>query len=166
VIAHLNRAYPQARELLQKDQGLVYAFNARAKALTIKTVYEDLRRHLAAMGFSSIDQVLDRYDQEELKIYQYLAGKDGLIRDRALLAMGLYFWNKGNRDEAARLWLKISPAYKTPPLPLIRGKLYDRWSMSLWERIDEILARESLRITHLLNQRAVKFHKWSRRTAG
>lgn len=166
VIAYLSRAYLQAKDLQKNEQGLVYTFNSRAKALAIKTVYEELLKLFAARGFRSIDEVLDRYDKEELKIYQYLAEKDGRVRDRALLAMGLHFWNQGNEDEAAKLWLKISPAYNTPPFPMIRDSLYDRRSMFSRTNIDHLLTRESLRITHILNQRAVKFHKWSRRTAG
>jgi len=166
VIDYLNKAYPLARECLVRNYGLDYAFNSLAKALTIKTVYEDLRKYLAAAGFSSIDEVLDKYNQEELKIYRYLARKGGEVSDRALFALGSLFWKQGDKSEAVKTWKKISLAYKTQPFPVIRGKLYDPRFSIAEEGINVCLDREARHFTYYLNQRAIKFHKWSRRGTG
>ena len=163
VIDYLSKAYPLVTGYLFRNRGPDYAFNSLAKSLTIKTVYEELRKYVAAAGFSSIDEVLDKYQQEELKIYRYLAQKGGEVSDRSLFALGSFFWKHGDKNEAVKSWKKVSPAYKKQPFPVIRGLLYNP-QFSIAERgVDECLEREARLYTSYLYQRAMKFHKWSRR---
>jgi len=77
VIEYLNDAYPPAKTYLLQNYGPDYAFNSLAKALTVKTVYEELKKYVAAAGFRSIDEVLAKYRQEELKITDIWPKKEG-----------------------------------------------------------------------------------------
>lgn len=162
-IAYLSKAYPAASVCLQRKYDLDYVFNSQAKALTIKTVYDELKRFLAAAGFSSVDDALYRYTHEIIRIYSYLAEKGGEAGDRARFALGCFLWEQGDKREATRVWEKISLTFKTQPFPRIRGILYNPKFSVIEENVDKILDYESRRYTYYLHQRAIKFHKWLRR---
>lgn len=164
-IEYLDKAYPTAIDYLKRKVNSGQVFNSLAKALTIKAVYEELRKFLASAGFNSLDDILFEYDKHTLKIYRYLAEKGGDIGDRARFALGCFLWEAGNKEEAIKVWKKISITFKTQPFPRIRGILYNPKFKLIEENVNMILDYEARRYTNYLNQRAVKFNKWSRGTS-
>ena len=164
-IEYLDKAYPTAIDFLKRKVNSGQVFNSLAKALTIKAVYEELRKHLASAGFNSLEDILSEYNKEILKIYYFLAEKGGDIGDRARFALGCFLWETGNKEEAIKIWEKISLTFKTQPFPRIRGILYNPKFKLIEEHVNMILDYEAHRYTNYLNQRAVKFNKWSRGTS-
>jgi len=161
-IEYLDKAYPTASDFLKRKVNSGYLFNSLAKALTIKAVYEELRKYLASAGFNSPDDILSEYNKEILKIYRFLSEKGGDIGDRARFALGCFLWETGNKEESIKVWKKISLTFKTQPFPRIRGILYNPKFKLIEENVNMILDYEARCYTNYLNQRAVKFHKWSR----
>ncbi|MBC7361912.1 MAG: hypothetical protein H5U06_06490 [Candidatus Aminicenantes bacterium] len=164
VIGYLNRAYPEASEVYLKKSQLDYVFNSLAKALTIKNVYEKLLESLKRKGFSSIDEALSRYIEQELKIYEQLAERGGKTRARALYAIGLTYWEKGDKERALKTWHQIEE--KDCPASLVRfvRLLKETAADRLFQEIELELNYESSRNSKYLYQRSLTFHKWSRRT--
>lgn len=75
-------------------------FNSQAKALTIKTVYDELKRYLAAAGFSLADEALYRYTREIIRIYRYLIENGGDTGDEPDLLLAV---SSGGREKKRKL---------------------------------------------------------------
>ncbi|MCR4397268.1 MAG: hypothetical protein NUW07_11150, partial [Candidatus Saccharicenans sp.] len=162
-IDYLHQAYLEASVCLERKINVDYVFNSQAKALTIKTVFDELAKFLSASDFSSVEDALSRYTKEIVNIYNYLVEKGGETADRARYALGCLLWERGQKKEAVSVWQKISPAFKVQPFPRIRGILYGPKFNLVEESVNKVLNFEASRYTYLLNERAVRFHKWSRR---
>ncbi|NPV83543.1 MAG: hypothetical protein HPY46_08190 [Candidatus Aminicenantes bacterium] len=162
-IDYLHQSYLEASVCLERKINVDYVFNSKAKALTIKTVFDELTKILSASNFSSVEDALNRYTKEIIKIYDYLVEKGGETADRARYALGCLLWERGQKKEAVSVWQKISPVFKVQPFPRIRGILYGPKFSLVEESVSKVLDFEARRYTYLLNERAVRFHKWSRR---
>lgn len=162
-IDYLHQAYLEASVCLERKINVDNVFNSQAKALTIKTVFDELAKFLSASDFSSVEDALNRYTEEIINIYNYLVEKGGETADRARYALGCLLWEIGQKKEAVSVWQKISPGFKVQPFPRIRGILYGPKFSLVDESVSKILDFEARRYTYLLNERAISFHKWSRR---
>ena len=162
VIEYLRLAYPRANEVYLKNSPLDYLFNSLAKALVVKNVYEKLLESLKPKGFSSIDETIGKYTEQEIKIYEWLAKREGQTRARALYALGQTFWDNGDEEQAIKTWQQIEE--KECPGSLVRfvRLLKETTADRLFQEIE--LNYESSRNSKYLYQRSLTFHKWSRRT--
>jgi hypothetical protein len=166
VIRYLATANPEAKNVLDQKIKSQSLFNPGIKAFVVITVCRDLMGRLAGGGFSSLDEAIALYTQEQFRIYDLLLRFGGDARNRALLAAGCLLWQEGRTDEAIERWRRIDVASKIALAYEIQRALDDPYGFRrspVWS-IDHALSRDSARNTGLLHERAVKFHKWSRRS--
>lgn len=163
VIHKLARTYPQARDIYLKKASLDHVFNSLPKAFVLKQVYEELRESLSRKGFSSLDEALDKYLEAELKIYEDLAGRGGQTRARALYAIGLTYWEKGEKEKAIETWSKIEKPYATYSIKNLLDVIDKTPSARLYDEIELEINYQSAKNTKYLYRRLVQFNKWSRR---
>jgi tetratricopeptide (TPR) repeat protein len=166
IIHYLAAAHPEAKNVLDGQLKKPSLFNPGVKAYVAVTVCRDLLGRLARGGFSSLDEAISLYTEEQLRIYDSLLGFGGETRNRALLAAGCLLWQEGETEEAIKRWRQIDVTSKVPLAYEIRRSLENPWAFrrSPIASIDEDLARDSAKNTGILHQRAVKFRKWSRRS--
>ncbi|MDH4272795.1 MAG: hypothetical protein OEW18_12565, partial [Candidatus Aminicenantes bacterium] len=165
VIRYLAVAHPEAKDVLDRKLKPRSLFNPGVKAFVVITVCRDLLGRLARGGYSSLDEAISRYTQEQFRIYDSLLGFGGETKNRALLAAGCLLWQEGDHDGAIKRWRQIDVTSKIVLARRIQRSLEDPWGFrrSPIRLIDEDLAQDSAKNTAILHERAVKFHKWSRR---
>lgn len=163
IIKNLARAYPQARNIYLKKASLDYVFNSLPKAFVLKQVYEELKESLSRKGFSSLDEALEKYEQAELKIYEDLAGRGRQTRARALYAIGLALWEKGDKDTALETWKKIERPYASLSIKNLLDVINQTPPAKLDEEIEMEINYRSNKNSKYLYRRQVQFDKWSRR---
>jgi hypothetical protein len=163
VIKNLARAYPQARDIYLKKASLDYVFNSLPKAFVLKQVYEDLKESLSRKGYSSLDEALNKYLEAELKIYQELQGRGGRTEVRALYALGLTYWEKGERERAIKTWQEIKGANLPASITAIQQVIEKTPAIKLEEEIEAELNYQSAKNSKFLYRRQVQFDKWARR---
>ena len=163
VIKNLARAYPQAKDIYLKKASLDYVFNSLPKAFVLKQVYEDLKESLSRKGFSSLDEALEKYEEGELKIYEDLAGRGGQTRARALYAIGLALWEKGEKEKALETWRKIERSYASLSIKNLLDIINQTPPAKLDEEIEAEISYQSNRNSKYLYRRLIQFNKWARR---
>ena len=163
VIKNLARVYPQAKDIYLKKASLDYVFNSLPKAFVLKQVYEDLKENLSRKGFSSLDEALEKYEEGELKIYEDLTGKGGQTRARALYAIGLALWEKGEKEKALETWRKIERSYASLSIKNLLDIINQTPPAKLDEEIEAEISYQSNRNSKYLYRRLIQFNKWARR---
>ena len=166
VIRYLASAHPEAKGVLDRKLNKPSLFNPGVKAFVVITVCRDLLGRLARGGYSSIDEAISSYTQEQFRIYDSLLGFGGETKNRALLAAGCLLWQEGGHDEAIKRWRQIDVTSKIALAYEIRRSLDDPWGFRrspVWA-IDDTLAKDSAKNIEILHERAVKYQKWSRRS--
>jgi hypothetical protein len=163
VIQNLSRAYPQAKDIYLKKASLDYVFNSLPKAFVLKQVYEELRESLSRKGYSSLDEALNKYLEAELKIYQELQGRGGRTEVRALYALGLTYWEKGERERAIKTWREIKGVNLPASITAIQQVIEETPAIKLEEEIEAELNYQSAKNSKFLYRRQVQFDKWARR---
>lgn len=163
VINHLERAYPEAREIYLKKFPLSHVHYSMSKAYVLKKMYEELLAELKRLRFASLDEVEKTYLENELAMYRALSERGGQTRARALYAIGLTRWEEGKADLAIRTWQHIDerscPAHIIGLLKIIR----EAPSATIYTYIDNELNYQTARNTKYLYRRQLQFHKWARR---
>jgi hypothetical protein len=141
-----------------------YVHNKDVKAYVLREIYRDLTAELLGRDYPALEPVLQRYRDEQLRIYDLLTGLGGEIKCRALYALGRYHWDEGRTELAMETWKGTDPAFADETLTRIRGAIIERRRpLDAVPRIDEILGRETAGAKSLLLERIAKFHKWDRR---
>lgn len=163
VIKNLATVYPQAKDIYLKKASLDYVFNSLPKAFVLKQVYEDLKENLSRKGFSSLDEALEKYEEGELKIYEDLTGKGGQTRARALYAIGLALWEKGEKEKALETWRKIERSYASLSIKNLLDIINQTPPAKLDEEIEAEISYQSNRNSKYLYRRLIQFNKWARR---
>ncbi|NMC65164.1 MAG: hypothetical protein GYA53_03385 [Acidobacteria bacterium] len=163
VIQNLARAYPQAKDIYVRKASLDYVFNSLPKAFVLKQVYEELRESLSRKGFSSLDEALNKYLEAELKIYQELKGRGGRTGARALYALGLTYWEKGEKERAIKTWREIKGVNLPASIIAIQQVIDETPAIKLDEEIEAELNYQSAKNSRFLYRRQVQFDKWARR---
>jgi len=129
----------------------------------LKQVYEDLKENLSRKGFSSLDEALEKYEEGELKIYEDLTGKGGQTRARALYAIGLALWEKGEKEKALETWRKIERSYASLSIKNLLDIINQTPPAKLDEEIEAEISYQSNRNSKYLYRRLIQFNKWARR---
>ena len=163
VIRNLARAYPQAKDIYVKKASLDYVFNSLPKAFVLKQVYEELKKSLSRKGYSSLDEALNKHLEAELKIYQELEGRGGRTGARALYALGLTYWEKGEKEKAIKTWREIKGVNLPASIIAIQQVIEETPAIKLDEEIEAELNYQSAKNSRFLYRRQMQFDKWARR---
>jgi len=137
--------------------------NKNVKAYVLREVYRDLVAELRSRDYPALEPVLQKYRDEQLRIYDHLKGMGGSVRCRALYALGRLCWDEGRTEEALSVWMETDPAYADETLTSIRNAIAEKRLSNPIRRIDDILGR--LAVTEKADQlaRIARYHKWDRR---
>jgi hypothetical protein len=164
-IVALDGSLDAAKKVLADPaEGRFYVHNKDVKAYVLREVYRDLAAELLSRDYPALEPVLQRYRDEQLRIYDLLKGLGGEIRCRALYALGRYHWDEGRTELAMETWKGTDPAFADETLTRIRGAVVERRRpLDAVPRIDAILGQETAAAKSILLERIAKFHKWDRR---
>jgi hypothetical protein len=150
--------------LADPSEDRFYVHNKSVKAYVLREVYRDLAAELRSRDFRALETVLRKYRDEQLRIYDLLAGMGGEAKCRALYALGRYHWDEGRTELAMEIWKGTDPAFADETLTQIRGAIIERRRpLDAVPRIDDILGREAAAAKSRQLERITKFHKWDRR---
>jgi hypothetical protein len=141
-------------------------YNRSAKAYVLREVYRDLAAGLRRCGFASMGAVLQKYKDEQLRIYDLLMGMGGEIKSRALYALGGFYWDEGQPELALESWKSIDPSFANWCLDGIRGAMtIPTGSMFVYAHINDTLDADAAAHKSGLLDRIELFHKWEKRSA-
>jgi hypothetical protein len=141
-----------------------YVHNKSVKAYVLREVYRDLAAGLRERGYPALDTVLQKYRDEQLRIYDLLTEMGGEIRCRAQYALGRLYWDEGQAESALMTWGDTDPAFADVTLTSIRGAITERRRpLDAVPAIDDILGRQTVAERSDLLARIMKFHKWGGR---
>jgi len=163
-IVALDGSLDAARRILADPTDVRYhVHNKNVKAYVLREVYRDLAGELRGREYPALEPVLQKYRDEQLRIYDHLNGMGGSIRCRALYAIGRLCWDEGRTDEALSVWLETDPAFADVTLTGIRNAIAEKRLSNPIRRIDDILGR--LAVTEKADQleRIARYGKWDRR---
>jgi hypothetical protein len=164
-IIALDESLDAAKQVLaDPSDDRFFVHNKDVKAYVLREVYRDLAAELRGRNFASLESVLQKYRDEQLKIYDLLTGMDGEVRCRGQYALGRFYWDEGQADLALNTWKRIDPAFSTWTLTKIRKAMTDRRSPGqVISGIDDILDAEAASYRAGLLDRIEKFNKWKKR---
>jgi hypothetical protein len=137
-----------------------FVHNKNVKAYVAMEVYRDLAAELISRDFPALETVLQKYRDEQLRIYDLLAGLGGEIKCRALYALGRYHWDEGRTELAMETWKGTDPVFADETLTRIRGAIIEkRRPLDAVPRIDAILGQKTAAAKSVLLERIAKFHQ-------
>jgi hypothetical protein len=164
-IVALDGSLDAVKRVLADPTGArLYVHNKDVKAYVLREVYRDLAAGLRERGYPALDAVLQKYRDEQLRIYDLLTAMGGEIRCRAQYALGRLYWDEGRAESALLVWRDTDPAFADVVLTGIRGAIIERRRpLDAVPAIDVLLGRQT--VSEKTNQlaRIMKFHKWDRR---
>jgi hypothetical protein len=164
-LVYLFDAYEEAEKLLNKKYYRRNAFNKKAKAYVVKEVYEELIWELKRRGYKSMEEVLERYRNEQMKIYRMIIEMGGSTKDRGLFALGRFFWDEGMYELALEKWDKIDESYPSKTFQRIMIILANFDDLDkIVPQVDGILNWESNQSSKYLLKRLLKYHRWKNRS--
>ncbi|HSA96704.1 MAG TPA: hypothetical protein VLJ16_11680 [Acidobacteriota bacterium] len=141
-----------------------YVHNKNVKAYVVREVYLDLAAELRDRGYPALETVIQKYRDEQVRIYDLLIAMGGAIRGRALYALGRLYWDEGRTELAMETWKSADPAFADGTLTAIRGTIIEgRRLNDPVRRIDAILGQQAAAEKSDQLARIAKFHKWDRR---
>jgi hypothetical protein len=106
-LVNLFKAYDDASSYLKGRTRDKEIHNKKAKCQAIKKVCEELVIELKKRGYNSLKEVLNRYLDEERKIYEMLIERGGEERHIGLFALGCLNWEEMLFDSALEVWNRI-----------------------------------------------------------
>lgn len=163
-LAYLSDSYEEAKRLLKDPYSQSDAFNIRAKAFVIKEVFEEIILEIKNRGYNSLDEVLDRYREEQKKIYSMIIRKSREARNQGLFSLGCLYWDEGRYDLAFKEWRKIDDSYPSQAFQEIREFLSSHdYSQEMISQVDNIFEWESYKSSRNLLRRLLKYHRWEKR---
>jgi hypothetical protein len=171
-LVYLFDSYDIAKKILDGESRFQRAFNQKAKALIIREICTEFVREIGERRIASVEDILQEYQNEQIKIYQVLIDMGGGPRDRALYAWGRLYWDEGMYGAAVQKWKEISDALAFKAYQEIKHLLtvYDSVSIpvfadyqALVPRINRIFEWESAKNNDFLFKRLMKYDKWKKR---
>jgi hypothetical protein len=153
-----------ARDILANRARRTSAYDFKAKAYVLRELAGDMRADLKRRGLTDIAAAASRYHREIQSLYAHLAARGGEIRNRALYASGLAFWDEGRVEDAFAAWREVEPGYPMPAFQRIKTYLLRRGDAlaEIVPKVGEILAAEQGGSRSLL-QRRLRYHAWTAR---
>ena len=160
----LDESLDAAKQVLaDPSDDRFFVYNKDVKAYVLREVYRDLASELHLRDFLSLDSALQEYREEQLKIYDVLAGMGGAVKSRAKYALGSFYWYEGQTDLALDIWKSIDPVFATGTLSKIKAAMDGAGLNGVISRIDGILGAEAASDRDGLLDRIKRFHKWEKR---
>lgn len=161
---YLFSTYEEAKTLLSKKYYIPNVFYKKLKAFIIKEVYDELTVELGKRGYTSVDDVLNKYTEEQMKIYRMIIRMGGEERNKALFALGRLYWDEGNYELALEKWKEIDDSYYSKTFQDIKKALgiHDDLQRMITE-INSIINFESRMNSSYQLKRLLKYHRWKKR---
>ncbi len=164
-IEYLYKAYDEAKKYLSQKYRVSEVYNKQVKCYIIKNTYEKLHKILEKRGCSSLDEVIARYVEEQINLYETVINMGGKQRNHALFELGCLYWGLGLRDLALAIWAQIDDSYQSEALNSIKDEL--TWHddvQNAYIRIDRILSWDANRGIKERLKRLISLGKWKSRS--
>ncbi|MFC2142206.1 hypothetical protein ACFLR7_04660 [Acidobacteriota bacterium] len=158
----LNRAFRGAREYVGQRFTVAEIYDKKAKCYALVEIHKGLSRRIAELGYSSWQEVYDKYIEEEARIYNLLIAMGGRAENIGLFALGCLYWDSSQFEKAIQTWSKTDPGYTDNAALLeIRNVLLQYEDLArIRAQVDSILEWHSGKDSKSLLARMVKFGKW------
>ncbi|MBE3041832.1 hypothetical protein IMZ48_04475 [Candidatus Bathyarchaeota archaeon] len=165
VIIALDGSLDAAKQVLANpSDDRFFVHNKNVKAYVLREVYRDLAAELRNRNFPSLRSVIQKYRDEQLRIYDLLTGMGGDVKCLAQYALGSFYWHEGQADLALNTWKDIDPSFSTGTLNELRKVMAEsEGSDHAIAQISDILAAEAASDRSGLLDRIEKFNKWKER---
>ena len=164
-LQYLFKANYEAKVLLRMENIQAEILDTKPKCYVITEVYKDLMQELYERGYNSEMEAVDKYQEEEEKIYRILIRKEGRVRNIGRYALGCLYWDNGQHDLALEEWQQIDADYSAnKPLQDIREIL--KKFVTKERRLSQInytLSFYSGRGTRALLDRLLQYGRWEKR---
>jgi hypothetical protein len=122
-IANLRKAYDNAKGYLRQKYKVSELFNKKTKCYVIQKMFERLDRGIRERGYISVEEVEQKYVEEQIKIYDIVIDMGGEPRNHGLYDLGCLYWDLNLRDLAIDTWAQIDDSYESDSLDSIREAL-------------------------------------------
>jgi hypothetical protein len=165
VIIALDGSLDAAKQVLANpSDDRFFVHNKNVKAYVLREVYRDLAAELRNRNFPSLRSVIQKYRDEQLRIYDLLTGMGGDVKRLAQYALGRLYWDEGQADLAQETWKSIYPVFSNWTLTKIRQAMTDsRNPARVISEIGYILDADAASDRTRLLERIEKFNKWKKR---
>jgi hypothetical protein len=162
---HLTQSYKEAKEVLAADEHYKSnVYNKKLKAYIVKEIFEEFVQGLKKRGYHSPDMVIQRYLDEQIKIYNLIIQMGGEEKNRAFYSLGCLYWDEGQYKLALENWHKISDysfSHTSQKVEEVMSKT--DYLRRLIPQINDIFEQESQRVSHRQLDRLLQFHRWEKR---
>lgn len=122
-IANLYKAYDDAKRYLRQKYKVSEVFNKKTKCYVIQKMFEKLDRGIRERGYISVEEVEQKYVEEQIKIYDIVIDMGDEPRNHGLYDLGCLYWDLNLRDLAIDTWAQIDDSYESDALDSIREAL-------------------------------------------
>ena len=164
-VEHLVQSYKEAKQVLAADKHYKSnVYNKKLKAYIVMEIFEELVQELKKRGYHSPDKVIQKYLDEQIKIYSMIIQMGGEEENRALYSLGCLYWDEGQYELALEDWNKISDYSFSKTSQKVEAVLSETGYLPhLIPQINDIFERESQRVSHRQLDRLLQFHRWEKR---
>jgi hypothetical protein len=164
-IKYLHQAYDEAKKYLSQKYRISEVYNKQVKCYIIKNTYEKLHKILEERGYSTLDEVLARYVEEQIGLYETVINMGGRSRNPGLYDLGCLYWGVGLRELALAAWAQIDDSYESEAMNSIKDEMtwYDDVQKA-YPRIERILNWAAHRGIKERLKRLISLGKWKSRS--
>lgn len=163
-IQYLFRAYDEAKKYLRQKYRVSEVFNKKTKCYVIQRIFERLNKEVQERGYTSADEVTQKYVEEQIKIYDIVIAMGGESRNHGLYDLGCLYWDLNLRDVAIDTWAQIDDSFESAALDSIRDAL--TWldnEQNAYPLIDNILNWYATKGVDNRLKRLLDLGKWKAR---
>jgi hypothetical protein len=86
-------------------------------------MYEKFDREIRKRGYTSVEDITQKYVEEQIKIYDIVINLGGEPRNHGLYDLACLYWDLNLRDLAIDTWAQIDDSYESDALDSIREAL-------------------------------------------
>ena len=122
-IEYLYKAYDEAKRYLHQKYKVSEVFDKKTKCYVIQQMFEKLDREIRKRGYNSVDEVAQKYVEEQIKIYDIVIDMGGESRNHGLYDLGYLYWDLHYHDMAIDIWAQIDDSFESDALDSIREAL-------------------------------------------
>jgi len=162
---HLLLSYKEAKQILAADihyKSNVY--NKKLKAYIVMEIFEQLIQELKQKGYHSADKVIQKYLNEQIKIYNLIIQMGGEEKNRALYSLGCLYWDEGQYELALENWNKLSDYSFSKTFQKVKEVLNKTdYLPRLIPQINDVFEQEIQRVSSRQLDRLLQFHRWEKR---
>jgi hypothetical protein len=163
-IEYLYEAYSSAKKYLRQKYKVSEVFNKKTKCYVIQKMFEKLSREMRERGYTSVEEVAQKYIEEQIKIYDIVIAMGGEPRNHGLYDLACLYWNLSLHDLAIDTWVQIEDSFESSALDSIREAL--AWiddTENAYTLIDNILDYYTTKGVGQRLKRLLDLGKWKAR---